>query len=320
MQKITCRVPPLTKAAKLAGEITKLPRLDHAIATSREGIAHKLTRAMIRKLIVAGAVYVNGKRMRIATKEMQGGEIIDIYYNSARAPETMSAEKFLPLRVLYEDNAVICFDKPPALPAHPTLDDTRANLFELAKQQLSTQAGKAVYLGMHHRLDRDTSGVMLFTREEKHNAHVADQFKSHKCQKVYVAVVHGKLKQSSGKLESFLGPVSKKGKQSKFGSVHAGGKKAITSYHVLSSTRDFSLVEVSIATGRTHQIRVHLSEMGHPIVGDTLYGSPEKFFQKTKRHLLHAYALSFEHPVTHGNVRVESPVPQEFRKWVLEKP
>lgn len=313
MQKITCRVPP---AKSLAATATKDGhRLDQFIASTEEAATHKLSRGMIRKLIVAGAVYVNGKRVRISSKPVRGGEIIDLYWDEKKSPEKFSADRFLPLKVLYEDDAVICFDKAASLPSQPTLDEARANLYELAKKQFPQK-----YIGLHHRLDRDTSGVMLFTLDKKYNSFIADQFKAHKISKLYVAVVHGRLKNPKGRLESYLDKVDKKGKQSRFGSVRSGGKKAITDYLVLATNGDFSLVEVGITTGRTHQIRVHFSEMGHPIVGDTLYGSPAKFYEKTRRHLLHAHALSFEHPITHGFVRVESPVPTEFRKWVSSTP
>lgn len=302
MQKLTCRVPLGTNL-----------RLDQAIAASPEATEHKLSRTLIRKLLVAGAIYVNGKRVRVASRPMRGGEIVDIYYDRTRAPEKLSADKFLPLRVLYEDDAIICFDKPAGLPTQPTLDEARANLFELAKKQLAHGAARPPYLGLHHRLDRDTSGVILFTRETKHNTFVADQFKGHKLQKVYVAVVQGKLQNPKGRVESFLAEVGKKGKQSKFGSVKSGGKKAITDFLVLASEGDRSLVEVSITTGRTHQIRVHFSELGHPIIGDTLYGSPVSNYNRLGRFLLHAHALTIEHPVTHNLVRVESPIPHEFR-------
>lgn len=324
MRKITCRLPAGGGAS----------RLDVAIAQSPEAAALKLSRGLIRKLIVAGAVYVNGKRVRVASRALHGGEIIDLYWDSKRATpgtsaaEGYTAEKFLPLRVLYEDEAVICFDKPAGLPTQPTLDEARVNLYELAKRQLAHADGataahapaRPVYLGLHHRLDRDTSGVVLFTRDKKYNAFIADQFRAHKIAKLYVAVVHGKLKQPEGRLESFLAPVGKKGKRAKFGSVRSGGKKAITDYLVLGGNREFTLVEVRIATGRTHQIRVHFSEMGHPVAGDTLYGSDPALYGKAGRHLLHAHALTFEHPVTGGHVRVESPVPQEFRQWVSSKP
>lgn len=297
MHKITLRVPPSTTQT----------RLDQAIAQSSEALINKMSRALIRKLLVAGAVYVNGKRIRVASRPMRGGETIDIYWDKTRAPEKVTSNKAQPLRVLYEDEAIVCFDKPPGLPTQPTLDEARLNLYELAKQQ------RGGYLGMHHRLDRDTSGVILFTTDAKHNAFIADQFKLHTCTKTYVAVVHGKLKNPKGRLESFLGPVSKKGKQSKFGSVKSGGKKAITDFHVLTANDRYSLVEVKITTGRTHQIRVHFSEMGHPIVGDTLYGSPPVEYTKFGRFLLHAHALTIEHPVTHSLVRIESPLPQELR-------
>lgn len=296
-----------------ANPVSTSTRLDQAIANSPEGAQHKLSRTLIRKLIVAGAVYVNGKRIRVASRPVRGEARIDIYYDPKRAPEKHDADKFLPLRVLYEDDAIICFDKPANLPTQPTLDEARANLYNLAKQQLSKQAGHPVYLGLHHRLDRDTTGVVLFTRETKHNAFVAEQFKEHKCAKVYVAVVHGILKNPKGRIESFLAEIGRKGKQAKFGSVQSGGKKAITDFLVLGSNGEHSLVEVKITTGRTHQIRVHFSEMGHPIVGDTLYGSPAANYNKFGRFLLHAHALTIEHPETHNLVRVESPIPQAFR-------
>lgn len=311
MQKLTIKISPSLGA---------LTRLDHAIAQSREATQHSFSRGFIRKLIVAGAVYVNGRRVRIASKSLRGGEVIDLYWDKERTPEKLSADRFLPLRVLYDDEAVICFDKPAGLPTQPTLDEARMNLFALAQRQVNEQRGKPSYLGMHHRLDRDTSGVILFTLDKKYNAFIADQFKDHTCTKLYVALVHGKLPKPTGRLESFLGPVSKRGKQSKFGSVRSGGKKAITEYSVLDQNSQFSLVEVKIATGRTHQIRVHFSELGYPIVGDILYGSPAKYYDEFKRHLLHAHALTITHPVTKNLIRIESPVPQELRKWISSKP
>ena len=313
MRKITCKVSPLLK------NTSKGIRLDQAIIQSKEVIQADISKALIRKLILVGAVYVNGTRLKIASRILHGGEIIDLYLDEKQTPIKSNVNQFLPLRILYEDEAVICFDKPFALPTQPTLDEDRPNLFDLAKKQLQKDSKKEIYLGMHHRLDRDTSGVIIFTRDKKFNSFIGDQFKNHTCSKTYVALVHGKVKQSSGKLESFLGPVAKSGKSSKFGSVKSGGKKAITNYLVLSSNGKYTLLEVQIPTGRTHQIRVHFSEMGNPIVGDSLYGSPVENYHKLNRHMLHAHALTFEHPTTSGIVRVESPVPEEFRKWVSEK-
>jgi RluA family pseudouridine synthase len=312
MQKLTCRVPP---GKSSAGP----PRLDEFLASSPEARALKLSRADARKLIVAGAVYVNGKRVRAPAHPLRGGEIVDAYWDTGRAGSspTPEAEHFLPLRILYEDEALICFEKPAGLPTQPTVDASRPNLFDLAKRQLAETAAsrKPVYLGMHHRLDRDTSGVVLFTRDTRFNAFVAEQFSRHKLSKTYIAVVHGQLREPKGQIESFLAEIGRTGKIARFGSVKSGGKKAITDFHVLSKlSENRTLIELKITTGRTHQIRVHLSELGHPIVGDTLYGSPVKFYNKLGRFLLHAHALSIEHPVTKNVLRVESPLPPEFRQ------
>jgi 23S rRNA pseudouridine1911/1915/1917 synthase len=308
MTKITYRVP-----AVLSEKKSQSHKLEDILAQSPEMETHKFSKSMIRKLLIAGRIYVNGKRMRAAAYLLKGGEIIDIYWDKQIAPEKLTGDRFLPVRVLYEDEAIICFNKPASLPTQPTVDEDRPNLFDLAKKQLSEQSKKPIYLGMHHRLDRDTSGVILFTRDEKFNHFIGEQFKEHKCSKLYVAVVHGKLKNPKGKIESFLAPVGKKGKIARFGSVKKGGKKAITDFLVLASNDKYSLVEVSITTGRTHQIRVHFSEMGHPILGDTLYGSPVAEYNRLGRFLLHAHALTIEHPVSHNSVRIESPIPQEFR-------
>jgi 23S rRNA pseudouridine1911/1915/1917 synthase len=170
-----------------------------------------------------------------------------------------------------------------------------------------------VYLGFHHRLDRDTSGVILMTLDQKVNKFIADQFKDHHCEKVYVAVVHGRLKRKQGRVENFLEVTKLKSKQSFVKSVKSGGKKAITDYSVLHESDEFSMVEVRITTGRMHQIRAHFSEMGHPVAGDRLYGSR---FWEAPRFYLHAQKLAIKHPITGNIVQVESPVPPEFRALV----
>ncbi len=350
---------------------TSALRLDQALAKIAP-----FSRSFIRKLIFVGAVYLNGKRIRIASKIVHTKDKIDLYVDPKKKPPSIAPNHFLPLRVLYEDEAIICFDKPAGLPTQPTLDNARANLYSLAKEQkkaggfaagaytAATCAESArdnvqcagdekkcksdtipggfaeCYLGLHHRLDSQTSGVILFTQDKKYNAFIADQFKNHLCTKQYVAVVHGKLPRTQGRLESFLGPIDKKGKKMRFGSISSGGKKAITDFLVLAQNLDYSLVEVKITTGRTHQIRVHFAEMGHPIVGDTLYGSNQRICvqqirhntqrirvqqirqntMKLSRHLLHAHTLTIEHPISHKLVHIESSVPEEFRQWVLSKP
>ncbi|HRK01865.1 MAG TPA: RluA family pseudouridine synthase [Oligoflexia bacterium] len=310
IQKISLKLPPDLKG-----------RLDQSVFLAAETQAPKatLSKSFIRKLIVAGGVYLNGKRCRVASRAVRGGERVDLYINSELASSSVARppEKTLPaLRVLYEDEAVICFDKPAGLPTQPTVDDARANLFEMAKKLVQKKDGPGAYLGLHHRLDRDTSGVMLLTRDSKFNTFIADQFKEHLCTKIYVAVLEGSLSKQSDRIETFMAEVGRVGKIAKFGNVKSGGKKAITEYTVLQRNSRFSLVELKILTGRTHQIRVHMSSLGHPVVGDFLYGSKPEYCKKAGRHFLHAHSLEFTHPVTKNQILVESPVPPIFREWV----
>ena len=305
MRKFTFR-------AQTSGE-----RLDQVLDAQSQSAGWNLSKHILRQAIIMGFVYVNGKKSVSPGLEIKQGGTIDLYlndkfYDLSKSNRVQNEN----LRILYEDEAIICFDKPAALPTQPTVDAKRSNLYDLARNQLARQLSvDEVYLGMHHRLDRDTSGVILFTKHQDYNKFIAAQFADHLCSKLYVAVVHGKLARDKGRLESYLGSLGKTGpkKMQKFGSMKSGGKKAITEFVVLDSNKKYSLVEVAIKTGRTHQIRVHFSEMGHPVVGDTLYGSPEKEYQNLRRHLLHAHALTIEHPVTHNQVRIESPVPDLFR-------
>ena len=155
-------------------------------------------------------------------------------------------------------------------------------------------------------------------RDAHFNKFIADQFADHEMAKQYIAVVHGRIPRPRGRLESYmdsLGNIGPKGMQ-KFGSVKSGGKKAITEFEVIDSSSKFSLIQVQLHTGRTHQIRVHMSEDGHSIVGDTLYGSSPEWYTRLGRFLLHAQSLTFIHPITKGSVRVESPVPPQFLEMI----
>lgn len=317
MQKLTCRVLPATASSDA------LLRLDEGIEASAEYRAlpdeARPSSALLRKLIQTGHVYLNGKQARSPAQIVRPGAHVDLYWDVEGRKERMSSERFLPLRILYEDEALVCLDKPAGIPSQPTIDPKRPDFYRLAQTELARiKRKKDFYLGLHHRLDRDTSGVILFTIDPAVNAFVGEQFRGHRCEKTYVALVEGKLKRDSGTIESFLAETSRRGKVARHGSVKTGGKKAISEYRVLDRFPKFghptTLVEVRIQTGRTHQIRVHLSELGHPILGDTLYGARPENYRALDRFLLHAHALTIEHPITHNRIRVESPVPTEFRK------
>lgn len=291
---------------KLSFVATHQEAIEKQISENPEIAAFKLSTGDLRKLIVTGKVYLNSKRCQNPRELTKKPGYIDVYIDDELVKKRARLARIPQLKILYDDEAIVCYDKPAGLPTQPTLDRNRPNAYDIAKQDHP-------YLGLHHRLDVDTSGVLLFTKHQKYNKAIADEFKEHRCTKIYVALVHGRIARETGHLETFLDQVGKSGKQTKFGSVRSGGKKAITDFTTLKCSDKYSLVEVKIATGRTHQIRVHMSEMKHPVVGDTLYGSPVEEFNRRGRFLLHAHSLSIRHPISNNIVRIESPIPPEFR-------
>ncbi|MBI3722866.1 RluA family pseudouridine synthase [bacterium] len=217
-----------------------------------------------------------------------------------------------PLVILYRDESVVAVDKPAGVPSTPTRDLARASALSLLRSKLAL--AKADFLEAPHRLDRDTSGVLLFARDARALAALSESFREGAARKAYVALVHGTVEREAWRIESFLSPGKKtKGRDETWRSVRAGGKKAITDVRVLGRGRKTTLVECAPLTGRTHQIRVHLSEAGHPIVGDELYGAPAGEHARLGRHFLHARRLDVPHPTRAGEtLTVESRVPGEF--------
>lgn len=304
-------------------------RLDQFLADRLpEALAQPLSKAKARKLIVAGAVYLNGKRVRIASKELLPRAIVDIFVDLARLHSDEAAkDRPFEMResdILYEDEQLIAVNKPAGLPTQPTLDEARSNLFAVVKKFLARREGVVdPYVGLHHRLDRDTSGVVLFTKKTEANAGVAELFSGHLAKKTYQALTHrprgGQSPSSEWVVRNHLGKVPGKGKKAKYGAVRSGGDAAITEFKLLEAFPTALWVEARPMTGRTHQIRVHLSEDGMPILGDGFYGAREG---SAPRVMLHAVNLTFPHPITKNLVSISSPLPEDFQKCLnaLRKP
>lgn len=218
--------------------------------------------------------------------------------------------------VLYEDNDIIVCNKPAGLPTQPTVDKHRANLFTLLGER-EKERGLSAYVGLHHRLDKDTTGVILFARDKRANASLAEQFQSHKIQKTYRAICQRKLilPKFPMHIENYLGIVGKKGPQRVMGEKKSGGDFAITDVSLVQAFRRFLYVEARPKTGRMHQVRVHLSQKKMPILGDPLYGVP---FPGVSRTLLHAHTLSFQHPCRDESMVIEAPLPEEFMRLLDE--
>jgi 23S rRNA pseudouridine1911/1915/1917 synthase len=277
-----------------------------------------LSKGKIRKLVIAGAVYLNGSRVRIASKELRSRAKIDVFVDLEKLLEDGRAQdqvfKMSASHVLFEDEFLIAINKPPGLPTQPTLDEARDNLFAAVKKFLKERDKVAEpYVGLHHRLDRDTSGVILFTKKPEANAGVAELFAGRNAQKTYNALTlksgGGKSLDSEFEVKNYLGKAPGTGKKSTFTAVRSGGDFAHTSFKVLERRNSGLWIEAKPHTGRTHQIRVHLAESGFPILGDATYRGDLK---RAPRLMLHAVNLTFEHPIHHTHISIESPLPEDF--------
>jgi RluA family pseudouridine synthase len=224
-------------------------------------------------------------------------------------------------RILFEDSYLIAVNKPPGLPTQPTLDEARVNLYASVKKFLAQRLGQTVqdtYLGLHHRLDRDTSGIILFTKSKEANPGIATLFSSHQAEKTYQALASWTSPQKvadSWTIKNHLGRLKTSGKNAKFGAVRSGGDFAHTDFVLVKKMKKCLLVEARLHTGRTHQIRVHLSESGLPILGDQTYGGLSQLDSvNIPRLLLHAVRLTFEHPILQNKICIECPLPEDFSR------
>jgi RluA family pseudouridine synthase len=293
-----------------------------------KALGREVTRGQLHKLIEAGAVRINGRPERAISRVLPPDGRIEVFADVAKFGPAGASKNVAVLakpvawtaaQILFEDDWLIAVNKPVGLPTQPTLDVSRPNVLGALKNFLQKRDGGSPYLGLHHRLDRDTSGVLLFTKDQKANAGVAALFASRSLQKTYQALCLGKGScPDCWEVENHLGVVARAGKDSKFGAVRSGGDPAHTSFKVLERFPGALLVEAQPHTGRTHQIRVHLAGGGYPILGDAFYGGPVDLRPAPglnlhiPRVMLHAASLVFLHPLTNAPLTIRSPWPEDF--------
>jgi RluA family pseudouridine synthase len=286
-------------------------------------LGQPISKGKARKLIIAGAVYLNGRRVRIASKELMSNASIDVFVDlnklNSEATQQDILFKMSEDRILYEDPFLIAINKPPGLPTQPTLDEARDNLFVSVKKYLAKRSGTSeqnVYLGLHHRLDRDTSGVILLTKSTEANPGVAALFSQHQANKVYQALAFAAQRppeNSTWEVKNYLAKLKTGGKKTKMGSVRSGGDFAHTSFSIIQEYGNAFWIEAALHTGRMHQIRVHLSEGKMPILGDLTYGGNRQVGGvQIPRLMLHASSLTFKHPILQNKVSIQSPLPEDF--------
>ena len=296
-------------------------RLDEALLQLLpEALKQPVSKSFIRKVIMAGAVSIDQVRVRLASKNLRAGTSIDVWVDQAAVEEKAKTQaQDIELKaesILFEDEDIIVVNKPAGLPSQVTLDQNRNHLVAAITLLLQSREGASKekpYLGLHHRLDRDTSGVIVLTKSKRANGGMAKQFESRLIQKTYWALCE---KIPTGQtlwadkiwsVKDHLKKMQGAGKQSKMQTTRSGGDFAHTDFKVLECGSNWAWVEAMPRTGRMHQIRVHLANAGWPIVGDFLYGRK----QDGVRVLLHAAGLTFEHPVHKTPLEIVSPIPDD---------
>ncbi|MBI3534718.1 MAG: RluA family pseudouridine synthase [Deltaproteobacteria bacterium] len=220
------------------------------------------------------------------------------------------------MQILYEDSDLIAINKPSGMPTHTTLDESRENLFSQVKKFLSQREQQEVYVGLHHRLDKDTSGVILLTKTKAANLWVSQLFAKHQIKKKYVAIVSYKetFLKKKWSVGNYLKDTRTKERIRKMIVVKRGGIYAETEFALLKKYSTVLLIEAFPKTGRMHQIRVHLAGCGLPILGDSLYG---KKTECVPRCMLHAQSLVFFHPLLNKEITIVAPVPEDFKQALL---
>lgn len=268
------------------------------------------SRARLQDWIEQGRVLVNGSPEK-RSYLMKGAERIHV--RPGELPPLRATPEELPLDVLYEDAGVIAINKPAGMVVHAGAGQHSGTLVNALLHRfgkLST-AGGELRPGIVHRLDRFTSGVILIARNDAAHRNLAEQFASRQVEKIYLALVHGSVKKDQGRITS---PITRDPlRRIRMTARLARGRSAITDYRVLERFEGFTLLEVTIGTGRTHQIRVHLASVGHPVVGDKLYGAPAS---PLGRYFLHARQIIFTSPSTGERITVSAPLPPDLESYL----
>jgi 23S rRNA pseudouridine1911/1915/1917 synthase len=273
------------------------------------------SRTYLQKLIKEGHVTVNGKVVNVKKEKLKTGDVISLELPPAE-PLELEPEN-IPLDIVYEDDALLIVNKASGMVVHPAPGSTAGTLVHAllyhCSGKLSGINGVA-RPGIVHRLDKDTSGLMMVAKTDLAHRALAEELKNQKSIRRYLALVIGNFHQGEGRIEA---PVGRDPKNRLRMAVVAGGKPAVTHFKVIQRFRHYTLVECRLETGRTHQIRVHMKSIGHPITGDPLYGTKTTLFPLDGQ-FLHAKTLGLTHPVTHELMTFDSELPERF-KAALEK-
>lgn len=291
----------LTVAEEMSGK-----RLDSVLA----GMMPEYSRSFIQKLFENGSITIGGDPCSEKKRKAAAGDIVEI---TIPQPERLEVEaEDIPLDIVYEDDELLVVDKPAGMVVHPAPGNHSGTLVNALMYHcgdaLSSING-VIRPGIVHRIDKDTSGLLMVAKTDRaHNA-LSAQLAEHSITRRYKAIVYSNIKEDEGTVDKPIG--RDPGNRLRNAVVYTNSKNAVTHYRVLERFGGFTLVEAVLETGRTHQIRVHMAYIRHPLLGDTLYG-PAKNRYGAKRQMLHAGVLGFVHPVTGEYMEFNSPLPQDF--------
>lgn len=269
----------------------------------------ELSRSYIQKLIKDELITVNEKTVK-ANYKLDTGDLVVVEQPTLKEPDILAED--IPLEILYEDSDLLIVNKPKGMVVHPSAghySGTLVNaLMYYCKDDLSGING-VMRPGIVHRIDMDTTGSLLVCKNDFTHQHIAEQLKEHSIKRIYHAIVHGVIKEEEGTIDAPIGrhPIERK----KMSINHKNGKEAITHYKVIQRFQNYTYIQCQLETGRTHQIRVHMASIRHPLLGDTVYG-PAKCPFKLQGQTLHAKTIGIVHPRTGEYIEVDAPLPEYF--------